>query len=95
MPDFESGVYVITNCLYHNNAAPLHANADEVVRGIPPIDGEPRDIEKVDSVSFPDSAATDISFAVAVHAPWQETVLHQKRRFSAEYWSQHGRSRGW
>ena len=47
MPNFETGLYVITNCLYHNNAALLSSNSDEAVRGIPPIDGELRDVEKV------------------------------------------------
>lgn len=47
MPEFENGVYVITNCLYENNAALLSSNDGEDVRGIPPIDGEIRDVEKV------------------------------------------------
>lgn len=47
MTELGSGIYVLTNCLQKNNAALLNDNGEESVRGIPPIDGEPRDVEKV------------------------------------------------
>ena len=49
MPDFETGVYVLTNSLCHNNAALLNDNANEPVRGILPgrVGASERDIEKV------------------------------------------------
>lgn len=52
MPHFDSGVYVITNCLQKNNAALLNDNDCESVRGVPPTEGELRDNEKVSITSI-------------------------------------------
>ena len=53
MPDFETGVYLITNVLHPNNAALFNDNANEPVRGIlpVPIGTIPRDNEKVRSAT--------------------------------------------
>ena len=46
---FERGIYVIKNCLHHNNAALLNDNTDEPVRGIlpGPVGEDNRDNEMV------------------------------------------------
>lgn len=44
----EEGIYYITNCLHHNNAALLNDNDREVIRGVSPENETTvRDTEKV------------------------------------------------
>ena len=52
MPNFESGIYVITNGLHFNHAALHNANANEAIRGVlPESETTIRDSEKVRSPS--------------------------------------------
>ena len=84
MPDFETGVYLITNALHPNNAALFNDNANEPVRGIlpVPIGTIPRDNEKVSSTTvlelFPHVSS------VGAGASWSQPVQHQERPVSKE-----------
>ena len=86
MPDFETGVYLITNVLHPNNAALFVDNANEPVRGILPVSvgTDPRDNEKV-------GPTTTLGFfphvpSVGAGASWPQPVQHQERPISKGRW---------
>ena len=95
MPDFQTGVYLITNVLHPNNAALFNDNANEPVRGIlpVPIDTIPRDNEKVRSTTvlerFPHVSS------VGASASWSQPVQHQERPISKGRWKQSDVTQGW
>ena len=95
MPDFETGVYLITNVLHPNNAALFNDNANESVRGIlpVPIGAVPRDNEKVRSTTALE-LLPHLSL-VGAGASWPQPVQHQERPISKGRWQQSDVAQGW
>ena len=92
VPNFENGLYVITNRLCENNAALRKDDANEPVRGIlpgPVGDENARDIELVSSTSVRVFfGAAHIPHKVGARTPRQWAISHQKRSISAGRWQQ-------